>query len=92
MKKEDEIRVERKFQQAVADMGMTQQQFSDRSSYWNYLQDELIVKQNCSNQFAGVANKHVRLIAYTLRQWRRLWMKNMGGAMENNTVYILRIS
>ena len=50
--KGDQARAERKFRQAVADMGMTQQEFSDRSSYWNYLQDELIVKQNCSNQFA----------------------------------------
>ena len=50
--KGDRERVELKFRQAVADMGMTQQEFSDRSSYWNYLQDELIVKQNCSNQFA----------------------------------------
>ncbi len=50
--KDDRKRVELKFRQAIADVGMTQQEFSDRSSYWNYLQDELIVKQNCSNHFA----------------------------------------
>ena len=52
MKKEDEIRVERKFQQSLADAGYTQEQFSKEMHFRNYLEDEFVVKANCSNQFA----------------------------------------
>ena len=52
MKKEDRIRVERKFQQSLADAGYTQEQFTKEMNFRNYLEDELVVKANCSNQFA----------------------------------------
>ena len=67
-------KVERKFQQMIADSGYTEKEFSDQTSYWNYLQDELIIKQNCSNQFAWNGEQtcktnciHVKAIAEAMQ-------------------------
>ena len=52
MKIEDEIRVEQKFQQDLADAGYTQEQFSKEMHFRNYLEDIFVIAENCSNQFA----------------------------------------
>lgn len=83
MEKEDEIRVEQAWNQMIADAGYTEKEFLDEISYWNYLQDKLIIANDCSNQFAyrGTSNcdsncVHVRAVAAAMEI-------KLGGVMEN---------
>jgi|TARA_R100001530_G_C4311557_1_gene153157 hypothetical protein len=73
MKKADQIRVELKLIQAVHESGMTMDNFTDRVEYHNWLTDQLIIGNDCSNQFAykGPSNcdfncVHIRAVALAM--------------------------